>query len=473
MPRPVRSRVPALGAGLAFAMAIVFTPILAGEPSSNWPSFRGKDANGIGTGKVPASWDMKEGRNVLWKTAIPGLGHGGVVIWEDRIFVTTSISGKKNPKLKVGLYGDIASVKDDTVHRWQVFCLDKKSGRVLWQHTAHEGVPRVKRHMKASHANSTPATDGKRVIAFFGSEGLYAYDMEGKLLWQKDLGTLDAGFYRVPEAQWGFGSSPVLHQGRVIIQCDIQEGSFLAALDAATGRELWRTPRDEVPTWSTPAIVSAGDRTLVVVNGYRQIGGYDFATGRAVWSLRGGGDIPVPTPVASEGLVYITSAHGSSSPVFAIPVDATGELSTDAEAASRSRLRWSIERGGAYMQTPLVHDGILYVCRDNGVLTAYRADDGTRLYQTRLGGGSSGFTASPVLAEDRLYYTSEMGEVYVVKAGPTFELLGMSELDEIAMASPAISDGVIFFRTRDHVIAVGASPQIAAQPENRSRKAGR
>jgi len=462
MPHPVRWSVSALVAGLAFAVASMITPVPAGEPAHNWPSFRGTHADGIGGGPVPESWDIKEGRNVRWKTAIPGLGHGGVVIWENRIFVTTAISGKKNPELKVGLYGEIAPVRDDTVHRWLVFCLDKESGRILWQRTAHEAVPQVKRHTKASHANSTPATNGRQVVAFFGSEGLYAYDMKGELLWQKDLGRLDAGYYRVPEAQWEFGSSPILHEGRVIIQCDIQGESFLAALDAATGREIWRTSRDEVPTWSTPAIVHAGDRTLVVANGYRQIGGYDFATGRAVWTLRGGGDIPVPTPVVAKGLVYITNAHGSSSPVFPIPADATGEISTDAQAPPVSKPRWWVERGGAYMQTPLVHEGILYVCRDNGVLTAYRADDGTVLYQTRLGGGSSGFTASPVLAEGRLYYTSEMGDVYVVKAGPIFELLGMNELDEIAMASPAISDGVIFFRTRDHVIAVGASPSPEA-----------
>ena len=201
----------------AALLAVLLTSLstLAGEADGNWPSFRGPDASGIARGaKTPVHWDVESGKNVLWKTAIPGLGHSSPVVWGDRVFVTTAISGQDDPELKVGLYGNVDPVEDDTVHKFIVLCIDKRTGKVLWERTAFEGVPKVKRHTKASHANSTPVTDGKRVIAFFGSEGLYCYDMDGKLLWKKDLGVLDAGWFRAPEAQWGYGSSPVIHGDR-------------------------------------------------------------------------------------------------------------------------------------------------------------------------------------------------------------------------------------------------------------------
>ena len=216
-------------------------PLGAGDdPRSgiDWPQFRGIAAAGVAEGvDPPASWDMTKGTNVLWKTPIPGLGLSSPVVWRDRVFLTTAISGRKDATLKPGLYGDIDSVPDDTSHEWRVYALDKKTGAILWQRTAHTGVPKVKRHMKNSHANSTVATDGERIAVFFGSEGLYVYDMDGQLLWQKDFGVLDAGFYMAPEAQWETGSSPIIHDGLIVIQADVQKGSFLAAFDAPTGAE--------------------------------------------------------------------------------------------------------------------------------------------------------------------------------------------------------------------------------------------
>lgn len=423
----------------------------------NWPSFRGPHAAGIAEGfPLPTAWNVEEKKNVLWKTPLPGLGHSSPIIWGDRVFVTTALSGKENPELKVGLYGNITPVEDDTAHQWKVYCLDKKTGKVVWDQVAHRGVPKVKRHTKATHANSTMATDGQNVVAFFGSEGMYCYDMKGNLRWKKDLGLLDSGFFMMPEAQWGFASSPILHDGKVLIQCDVQKGSFVAAFDLKDGREIWRTARADVPTWSTPTIWrEGGGRAQLVVNGWKHIGGYDVETGKEIWRLTGGGDIPVPTPIAAHGLLYITNAHGRMSPIYAIRPSATGDITLQGDAQTNDHIAWSIPRGGAYMQTPLVYGDYLYNCRDNGVLTCYEAKTGKQIYQERLGTGRTGFTASSVAADGKLYFTSEEGEIFVVKAGAKFEVIATNPLGEICMATPALSEGVLFFRTQGHLVAIG------------------
>ena len=440
---------------VVLASALLATAADADDP--NWPSFRGHRASGVAEGHAtPTTWNVADSENILWKTAVPGLGHSSPVIWGDRLFVTTAVSDDADPYLKVGLYGNIAAVKGEakTVQSFEVWCLDKNTGELLWKQTAHKGVPKVKRHTKSSHANPTPATDGKHLAVLFGSEGLYVYDLDGKLLWNKDLGVLDAAFFRVPTAQWGFGSSPVIHDGKVIVQADVIGDSFLAAFDVKTGKERWRTPRDDVPTWSTPTIHETGGRTEIIVNGMKQIAGYDFKTGKETWKLRGGGDIPVPTPIVAHGLAFITNAHGPAAPIWAIRTTARGDISLADGAASNEFVAWSTQRDGAYMQTPIVYGDILYVCRDNGALYAYDARTGKKLYQKRLGGGSSGFTASMVAADGKLYVTAETGDILVVRAGPEFELLATNSMDEIVMATPAISEGSIFFRTKRNVVAV-------------------
>ena len=424
-------------------------------PGRDWPQFRGPAARGVAEGAAPVTWDVPAGKGVRWKTPIPGLGHSSPIVWHDLVCVTTAESGKADPELRVGLYGDIRPVDDDTVHRWSVLCLDKGSGRVRWRHTPVTGVPKVKRHTKSTHANSTLATDGTTLVAFFGSEGLHAYDLaSGRLRWSKDFGVLDSGFFMVPDAQWGFASSPVVHGDRVIVQVDVQKGSFLGAFALTDGAELWRTPREDVPTWSTPTVHEAGGRTQVIVNGWKHIGGYDYQTGRELWRLAGGGDIPVPTPVVSGDLVYVTNAHGSMAPIYAIRTSAAGDI-TPPQGGASPHIAWMQPREGAYMQTPLVHDGLLYVCRDNGVLSVYDARTGERKYQQRLAAGRTGFTASSVAAGGRIYFTSEDGDVFVVKAGPEFELIATNPMGEVCMATPAISEGVIFFRTRGHLVAIG------------------
>lgn len=452
---------------LAVSLTLLFTvlPVAAQKSAGsrkdvNWPSFRGAQAGGVAEGFVtPTTWNVDEKKNLLWKTPVPGLGHSSPIVWGNRVFLTTAISGRDKPELKVGLYGDIAPVEDDTTHRWKVYCFDKKTGKVVWEKTAHTGVPRVKRHTKATQANSTMATDGKNVLAFFGSEGLYCYDMKGSLRWKKNLGVLDSGFFAVPEAQWGFASSPILYGNRALVQCDIQKGSFVAAFDLKDGREIWRTPRADVPTWSTPTVFrdagSNGGRAQLIVNGWKHIGGYDVETGKELWRLTGGGDIPVPTPVVGHGLIFITNAHGRMAPIYAIRPGASGDISLAGDARSSAHIAWSQVRDGAYMQTPLVYGEYLYNCRDNGILSCYEAKTGKRIYQERLGTGRTGFTASSVAADSKLYFTSEEGDIFVVKAGPQFQVLSTNPMGEVCMATPAVSEGVLFFRTQGHLVAIG------------------
>ena len=428
---------------------------LNARPGIDWPQFRGIRASGIDDKHpAPLTWSVEKKEGIVWKTAIPGLGHASPVVWGNSVFVATSISGQKEAGVRVGYYGDIRPVTDDTPHEWRVYCLDKKTGAIRWQRTATTGVPKIKRHEKATHANSTLATDGERIVAFFGSEGLYAFDMNGKELWKKDLGVLDAGFFAVPDAQWETGSSPILHENVAIVQADVQKGSFLAAFDAKTGRELWRVTRDDVPTWSTPTVHEVKGRTQLIVNGMRHIGAYDFKTGEVIWKMKGLGDIPIPTPVVHDGFVYITNAHGPGAPIFAIRETATGDISLPEGSTTNAGVVWSYPRGGGYMATPLVYRGLLYILNYNGVLIVYDAKTGERKFQQRLADGSTAFTASPVAADGKVYMPSEDGRIFVLKAGPTYELLSTNEMGENTLATPALSEGIMLWRTQGHVVAV-------------------
>jgi len=444
----------------AAVLLLTITIVASGDdarPGVDWPMFRGPAAGGVAEGPPPpTTWNVAANQNVKWRVSVPGLAHSSPVVWGNQLCTASAVSGTPDPQLKVGLYGDIASVIDATEHRWLVVCYDKRTGKQLWQRTAHTGVPKVKRHTKSTHASSTLATDGRYILAFFGSEGLYAFDMNGKQIWKKDFGVLDSGFYMVPEAQWGFGSSPVIYGDIAVIQVDVQKGSFVAALDLATGRERWRTARNDVPTWSTPTVLDANSRVQVIVNGWKHIGGYDLATGREIWRMTGGGDIPVPTPVAAHGLIFITNAHGKMAPIYAVKTTAAGDISLKEGETANAHIAWSYARDGGYMQTPIVYGDQLYVCRDNGILSVFDAKTGQRHYQTRLADGRTGFSASPVASNGHVYFTSEDGDVHVIKAGTEFQQLAVNPLDEVAMATPAISEGVMFFRTRSHLVAIAA-----------------
>ena len=442
------------------AIAIIATlPLLtlsarvAPKPGVDWPSFRGIDASGVADGpETPTTFTPAA---AAWKRPLPGLGLSSPIIWGNLLCVSTAIGGQTDAGLKVGLYGDIKSVADDTEHEWKIACLDKRSGSAAWDRTVHKGVPKVKRHPKSTHANSTLATDGTHLAAMFGSEGLHVYDLKGTLLWKKDLGVLDAAFFMVPGAQWEYGSSPIIHDGLVIVLADVLKDSFLAAFDVKSGKEVWRTPRADVPTWGSPAVIRANGRAQVVVNGWKHVGGYDLKDGREIWRLQATGDIPVPTPIFGHGLIFLTSAHGPGSPVYAIKPSATGDISLAEGAASNEHVAWSVPRDGAYLSTPLVYGDYLYVVRHGGVLNVYNAKTGERAYQQRLAAGA--FTASPVANNGRIYIPSEEGDIYVVKAGPAYELLATNRMEAPVLATPAISEGRLFVRTGDQIMAFGGS----------------
>jgi outer membrane protein assembly factor BamB len=421
----------------------------------NWPSFRGPDASGVADGQnPPLTWDVANDVNVRWKTPIPGLGHSCPVIWGNRVFLTTAVSAGPDPKVRTGNYGDVASVDESFHHNWQVFCLERDSGNVLWSRTACEGVPKIKRHLKGSHANCTPTTDGKRLVACFASEGLYCYDFAGELVWRRDLGTLDSGVKLADVYEWGFGSSPVIYDDLVILQCDLAENSFLAAYSLEDGSSVWSTARDEIPSWSTPTVWRNAQRAELVTNASQYARGYDPTTGKELWRLAKKSEATIPTPVAGPNMVYITSGNRPIQPIFAIKPGATGDISLEGNENANSHVAWSKMRGGPYMPTPIFYGNHLYACGNGGIVTCYDAQTGKEVYKERLGGES--YTASPIAADGRIYFTSEQGGVRLVKAGPEFELLAVNEMGDVCMATPAISAGMLFVRSQHFLFALGS-----------------
>jgi len=428
---------------------------LKSQPSYNdqWPGFRGPCGRGfIDNVKTPDVWSMESAKSIKWKTPIPGLAHSSPVIWDNFLFVTMADNSKNSESLKVGLYGDIDEANDNTEHEFKVYCLDKNTGKILWERVAHKGIPKSKRHTKASQANCTPATDGKCLVVNFGSEGLYCYDFKGGLIWMKDMGLMNPGWNTTPGIEWGYSSSPVIFKNKIVLQCDIPKNPFIAVLDLASGNEIWRTSRvGEAQTYSTPAIYSKDGVTQIIVNGYMHTGGYDFETGKEIWKLSNGGDIPIPTPIISNDLIYLNSAHGKFSPIFAVKPNAKGDITLAPDSTKNKYIAWSEKRGGAYMQTPLVYRGYLYNLQVNGQLTCFDALTGEVKYKESL---NEAFTASGIAADGKLYFSSEDGNVFVVKAGPVFQLISKNALKDICMATPAISGNTLFFRTQHYLIAV-------------------
>jgi outer membrane protein assembly factor BamB len=436
------------------AVALEIGEEAVGQPL-NWPSFRGPDGTGVADGqRPPVTWDIREGRNVCWKTPIPGLGHSCPVVWGNRVFVTTAVSSDPDPKIRIGNYGDVASVDDKSKHTWQVLCLDRDSGAILWTRTAYEGVPKIKRHLKGSQANCTPATDGTHVVACFGSEGLYCYDFAGKLLWKRDLSTLDSSFAIDQEYEWGFGNSPLIHEGLAILQCDLSRDSFIAAFNVENGEKVWSTPRDEIPSWSSPVIWRNDQRVELVTNAAQYARGYDPKTGAELWRLAKKSEVTVPTPVCGKNLLFITSGNRPIQPIFAIRPGASGDISLNEKQETNTHIVWSKMRGGPYMPTPILYGAHFYTCSNSGILACYEAATGKEVYKERISGGDS-YTASPVAGDGRLYFASEQGNVRIVKTGPVFALIAANTLDDYVMATPAISNGCLFVRSQHYLIALG------------------
>jgi tricorn protease len=429
-------------------------PIKVAVPR-NWPSFRGLNASGVGDGQYPpTAWEVKKPHKNQWKTPIPGLGHSCPVVWGDRVFLTTAVSSDPKSKLKAGAYGSVEPAADVSKHTWRVYCLDKRSGKILWDKIAYEGMPKTKRHPKGSQANATPATDGKHLVVWFASEGLYCYDFDGKLLWKRDLGVQDSGFFSDPDMQWGASSSPVLYKGLVILQCDRQKDSFLAAFRVTDGKPVWRTPRDESPSWGTPTIYEGKTGAELITAATNYTRGYDPLTGKELWRLGRHSEITVPTPITGQGLIFVTNGYRPVQPIYAIWPGARGDISLKDRQESSEQVAWSKVRGGPYMPTPIVYGDHLYVCSNNGNVVCYEARTGKMVYQKRLGSSES-YTASPVAADGRIYFTSEEGKVRVVKAGPEFRLLAVNDMGDTCLATPAIADGMIFVRSEHFLFGIG------------------
>ena len=422
----------------------------------SWPSFRGPNASGIAEGQnLPDKWNGKTGENILWRTPIPGLAHSSPVVWGNRVFVTTAVSSDPKASFRPGLYGDGDASKDRSIHRWMIYALDKQSGKILWQQVAYQGEPMEKRHIKSTYANSTPVTDGRIVVAWFGSEGVYAYDVNGKFLWKVNMGRVDMGAYDIPTYEWGPASSPIIWKDLVILQCDTQTDSFIIAFDANTGRAVWKTKREEIPSWGTPTVATTSKGEELIANASNFIRGYDPRTGKELWRLGGSSKITAPTPIFADDMLVVVSGRGPERPIFVVKAGARGDLTLPEGKTSSDTVVWSRTGRGSYMPTPLIYNGILYVLANNGTFDAYNLKTGNEIYRQRLPLVGSGFSASPIASDGKIYLSNEDGEILVVSAGEKFNHIATNSMGELLMATPALSDGVMYVRSAESIFAVG------------------
>lgn len=430
--------------------------VRAADEPQNWPGFRGPGATGVAEGyALPSAWnadlDAEKNQGVLWRTAVPGLGHSSPVVWGDRIFLCTAIADNGKAPLVLGPSGRPTAADDSGQHSWVILCYNKTTGEELWRKTAHRGIPRATRHVKASQANTTLAVDGEHLVAFFGSEGLYCYDLDGNLQWSRDLGVINISKYGIG---WGYASSPAIHQDRIALACDDPSNPFLAVLRLSDGEELWRVSRQGVSerSWGTPLIHKGPKKTQVVVNGWPWVVSYDLETSKELWRIHGGGDNPIPTPFVSNGWIYITSAHGSQSPIYVVRPEGRGDITPSEEAPSNEAIVWSRFRGGSYMSTPVVYRGNIYL-GTRSIVRCFNAATGEKVYEERLGDGAV-IIASLVAADGKIYCASEDGSVFVLAAGTDFNVLSRNPMGEPCLATPAISQGVLYFRTTQSLVAI-------------------
>jgi len=441
--------------------------------AQRWPQFRGQHA-GVAADDpgLPDTWS--ETQNVAWKIDIPGRGWSSPVVWGEHVFVTTAINTTQpnQPLLRADAYrgasmGGTMSrrdlVKDTAVFRWMLYDIDATSGRVRWERLIHEGVPTRPVHMKNSYTSETPVTDGQRVYVYLGYVGVFAYDMNGTLAWAKPMDAKNTGnegyFY-------GGGASPAFHDGRIYVVNDNEEASFAAAFDARTGAELWRVARDERSNWSTPYVWQNGLRTEVVTVGSRKVRSYDV-NGTLLWELAVGTTLHTPTPFARNGLLYVSSGYYSDPkrPVFAIRPGASGDISLQGEQTSNAFVAWSLPTGSATYPSALVVGDQFYTLLDRGFLTAHDAATGKEIYgRQRLAVDAGAFSASPWSYNGKIFALSEDGDTFVIQAGPQYKLLGRNSLNEMSLASPAVSGSSVFIRTATKLYRIARSGTEAKRP---------
>ena len=429
---------------------LAITSLTTAGSAANWPQWRGPDGSGISNEKnLPSEWGP--GKNIKWRTPIAGRGHSSPIVWGNRVFVTTAVEGDvvQGAKAVKHMAGDKEFLHPDSIgadrkHQFKVIALNRDSGKVLWEALAWEGTPYDNRHRKSSYASSTPATDGKLVYAYFGTEGLYAYDFNGKLAWKAQLGNLAT-------VGMGTGTSPILYDNVVIVQCDEDNGeaSFIVALDKKTGKEVWRTPRKVQVSWSTPLLVKTATHSELITSGTEMVISYDPATGKELWRHKGVESNAIPSPVANNEMVFLVAGFPAKI-AMAIKLGGSGDLT------GTPNVPWKYAKGTAYVPSPILYGDYLYLTTDRGILTCIDAKTGEVKYEGGRIPIPATFTASPVAFEGKILMTSEDGDTFIVKAGPKHEVLGTNTVGEPVYASPAIADGRIFIRGEKNLYCIGS-----------------
>ncbi|MEM9409896.1 MAG: PQQ-binding-like beta-propeller repeat protein [Planctomycetota bacterium] len=428
-------------------------PVPINKPK-NWLAFRGDGRSGNGDGQYPpAAFDLKAKRNIRWTVPVEGLGLSSPVIWNNRIYITTAVSSSTKQTVDDGGLGWIASVPENIPHEWKVLCFDLETGEKVWERTACKGKPKSARHWKASQANPTCVTDGKNLVACFGSEGLYCYDLDGNEKWSQEIGDLTNGWYIDSTFPWGFASSPIIYKEKVILQCDVYKEPFIAAYNIEDGQQVWKTKREnELSSWGTPLVVAAEGRGELITNASKSVRSYNPDNGELLWQIDGNSTITVSSPIAADGVMVATGGYKTPKPIYVVRTGVgNGNITPETDQSSES-IVWSRQNGGTYIVTPLMYRGRLYMCKQNGILSVYDPASGERKYQQRLKTGP--ITASPVAADGKVFFVGEDGRVVVIVAGDKFEQVSMSQLGESSLATPAISNGTIVFRTVKKLVAI-------------------
>ncbi len=409
--------------------------------SSNWSQFRGPDANMIVSGEnLPTEWS--EELNVAWTFDVEGDGWASPVVWGNQVFVASVVPVKINKPGEGEGEEENQDLYLKDVYRWELSCVDIESGKELWKQVAHEGSPRIKKHARTNYASETPVTDGKRVYVYFGMTGLFCYDMDGTLVWEKDLGAFET------QRGWGTGSSPLLYKDRLFVQVDNEEQSFLVALDAETGDEIWRVERDELTNYSTPYLWKNRVRTELVTGGKRARA-YDPATGEVLWEIQMGGHYNIPSPTADQNLLFMGNAgyRDVKGTYFAIKAGAEGDITPDSGQHTSAGVAWS-NPDASFLgsPSPLLYNGLIYIVASRGgQITCLEAETGEIVYQEKVEKVAACW-ASPWLNENKIFFMDEKGVTQVVKAGREFEHLHENSLDDRFWASVAVAGDAYLFK---------------------------
>ncbi len=436
-------------------LALVCSSLFAEE---NWPQFRGPGSLGaVEAQGLPTTWSTTD--NVSWSTPVPGRGWSSPVVWGDRIFLTSVVSSKDPGAPKTGLYSGGPQSIPEGEHRWMVYALDWRSGRVVWEREVHRGNPDKARHLTNSYASETPVVDAERVYAYFGNLGVFAFDHDGEASWSKPLE------HTRTRNGWGTAASPVLHEGRLYLVNDNEDASYILALDTATGKQIWRELRDEKSNWSTPFVWSHEGRSEIVTTGSNKIRSYGLS-GKLLWSLSGMSTIAIPTPFSKYGLLYIASGYMPDDlrPVYAIRPGASGDISLEDGQTSNAFIAWHHPQGGPYNPSPLIYDDAYYTLYDRGFFTSHDARTGAVIYdKRRIDPVAGNFTTSPWAYDGKIFCLNEDGTTFVIRAGSSFEVLGKNDLDEVTLASPAILRDSLLIRTATKLYRIKSDGASSSQ----------